>query len=349
VGRIVTRKPAVRADGSYQGPGQLPRWLRLGSAIAMLSVASLLVGVILGWVARGALIPDPGTETASPGQNAPAEVATTDMRPMPDVRGLSEADARQVLADAGYVSAVVKISEVPSVMAAGTIAAQDPVAGTLSPASITLSLPSPATMPPLAGKPVEEATRTLSALGAQASLKRVYDSKVSPGTVLETVPAPGVVLNATPELTVAGAPASATLSSLKAEGSCGAVSSGSVNGTTITDGVKCDAGPEVATTFWILGRELARLRATVGVDDTADPGARVKVVISADGRVLLERELGYGESADVDEDITGALRLEVKVSRGGPASAKSSREIVLLGNAVLLGSTEAIAALGSAP
>lgn len=326
-----------------------PRWLRLSSAIAMLSVGSLLVGLILGWVARGALFPDPGTETSAPGQNAPAEVAAADMRPVPDVRGLSETDARQVLADAGYGSAVVKISQVPSVMAAGTIAAQDPVAGTLNPASIILSLPSPATMPPLAGKPVDEATRTLTALGAQASLKRIYAPEASPGTVLETSPAPGAVLNATPELTVAGAPASAALSSLKTNGSCGAVSSGSTNGTAITDGLKCSAGPEVATTFWILGRELSRLKATVGIDDTADPGARVKVVISADGRVLFERELGYGESADVDEDISGALRLDVKVSRGGPTSAKSSRESVLLGNAVLIGSTEAIAALGSVP
>jgi hypothetical protein len=315
----------------------------------MFSVASLLVGVILGWAARGALFPDPGTETAAPGQNYPAEEATADMLPVPDVRGLSEADARQVLADAGYGSAMVKISQVPSVMAAGTIAGQDPVAGTANPAAIVLSLPSPATMPPLTGKPVDEATRTLSAFGAQASLKRIYVPEASPGTVLETSPAAGSVLNATPELTVAGAPASAALSSLKANGSCGAVSSGSVNGTAITDGVKCSAGPDVATTFWILGRELARFKATVGVDDTADPGARVKVVISADGRVLFDRELGYGESADVDEDITGALRLDVKVSKGGSTSAKSSRESVLLGNAVLVGSTEAIAALGSVP
>lgn len=210
--------------------------------------------------------------------------------PVPDVRGLSEADARQVLADAGYASTVVTISQVPSVMAAGTIAAQEPVAGTLNPASIVLSLPSPATMPPLAGKPVDEAMRTLSALGAQPSLKRVYAPGASVGTVLETLPVPGVLLNASPELTVAGAPASAALSSLKAHGSCGAVSSGSVNGTAMTDGVKCSAGQEAATTYWLLGREHARLKATVGVEDTADPGARVKVDISTDGRVLFEKE-----------------------------------------------------------
>ncbi|MFC9351702.1 PASTA domain-containing protein [Arthrobacter sp. NPDC057013] len=267
---------------------------------------------------------------------------------MPDVRGLSEADARQVLADAGYSQSLVKIAKVPSVVSAGTVAAQDPVAGTETPASITLSLPSPAKMPQLAGKPIDEATKALTAMGAQPSLKRIYDPGAKTGTVLTTTPAAGALLNATPALTVAGAASSVPLSSLKATGDCGAVSSGTVNGTAVTDGVRCSARKEAETTFWILGRKAAQLKATVGIDDTEPEESRVHVRILADDKVVLDRELGYGESANLDADVAGALRLDIEATKVGGSESFSS-ESVLLGNAVLLGSADAISALGSTP
>lgn len=327
---------------------RLPRWARISSAIAMLCVASLLAGLILGWVARGALVPDPGTEAADTGTAASDEAADAGKLPMPDVRGLSEADARQVLADAGYSQSMVTIATVPSVISAGTIAAQEPVAGTEKPVSITLSLPSPAKMPELIGKPVDEATRAITAMGAQPSLKRIYDPKAKAGTVLETDPAPGSVLNANPSLTVAGAASSVPLSSLKASGDCGTTSSGTVNGTTITDGLRCSAREKASSTHWILGRKAAQLRATVGLEDSEAKETRVSVRILADDRVVLDREFAYGESASVDADVSGALRLDVEVTKIGKAERFGS-EYVLLGNAILLGSAEAMAALGATP
>ena len=339
-----------RRIGTRNGSGErkpAPRWMRLSSAVAMLCVASLAVGLIVGWVARGALLDDPFT--AAPERDAQQKPAAGEDRlPMPDVRGLTEADARQVISDAGYDPASVKISNVPSVLTTGTIAAQDPAAGTKNPTAITLSLPAPALMPDLAGKPLDEASRTLSSMGAQPLVNRVYDPKTTPGSIISSEPPSGAALTATPTLIVAGAPGSIPLSSSKATGNCGTISTGSINGAPITGGISCNARSEASTTFWILGRTLNRLKAVVGFEDRADKDSRARVKMTADGKVILDEELAYGEGHNLDADVTNVLRLEIEVT-ASTASGTSGSAPIVLGNATLLGSAEAIAALDLNP
>ncbi|MGJ3191238.1 PASTA domain-containing protein [Paenarthrobacter sp. FR1] len=348
------RKAGLRIFGRRSlgsGRGQqprkpAPRWLRLSSAIAMLCVASLAAGLIVGWIARGALVEDSSVTTAEgDAQQTPAE--NEEKLPMPDVRGLTEADARQVIADAGYDPASVKISNVPSVLMTGTIAAQNPVAGTTNPKDITLSLPAPALMPDLAGKTLDEGSRALSSMGAQPLVNRVYDPKTATGTIISSVPGSGAALTAAPTLVVAGAPDSIPLASFKASGSCGTISSGSVNGTPLTSGVSCSARREAATTFWILGRTLNRIQATVGFEDRAEKNSRAKVKITADGNVILDKELAYGDGEKLDADVTNVLRLEIEVTATSPGTSSSNS--IVLGNATLLGSADAIAALDLKP
>lgn len=313
----------------------------------MLCAASLAAGLILGWVARGALVEDPSVNAAEgEGQQTPAE--GEEKLPMPDVRGLTEADARQVIADAGYDPTSVKISNVPSVLTTGTIAAQNPVAGTTNAKDITLSLPAPALMPDLTGKSLDEASRTLSSMGAQPLVNRVYDPKTTTGSIISSVPGSGAALTATPTLVVAGAPDSLPLSTFKASGSCGTISSGSVNGTPIASGVSCTARRDASTTFWILGRTLNRLQAVVGFEDRADKTSRAKVKITADGNVILDKEISYGDGDKIDADVTNVLRLEIEVT-ASTATGSSSSSSIVLGNATLLGSAEAIAALDLKP
>ncbi len=52
---------------------------------------------------------------------------------------------------------------------------------------------------------------------------------------------------------------------------------------------------------------------------------------------------------NLDAGIGGALRLEVTVSAAGTPTASSKSQSVVLGNAVVLGSTDAIAALAPKP
>ena len=350
LGRIVQRiRPS--SDSSGQNKRRLPRWASVTGAVSMLCIACTLAGLILGWVLRGSLFTDENVATDGPSQSPGVEAKVT--LPMPDVRGLNEADARQVLADAGFDSSIVKISNTPSVAAAGSVAAQDPVAGTMNPTSITLSLPSPAVMPSIVGKDVSEASKTLALLGAQPTVKRIFDAKAGPGSVLSTDPAPGSPLTATPTLTVASTPASAPLSSLKGTGSCGSVTSGSVNGTSLTTGIRCESYSKEETTFWILGRGLSRLKGVVGIDDSSDSSSRVKVTVTADGKPLVDQVVSYGQSVNLDADVSGVLRLEVTVSdaNAGTGSNSSSNKTpyLTIGNAVVLGSEEAVAALGLTP
>ncbi|MDP9905604.1 PASTA domain-containing protein [Arthrobacter bambusae] len=349
--RRIIRGIRPATNNSEPRKRRLPRWVSLTGAVSMLCVACLFVGLILGWVLRGSLFTDESVATDKPSQSPGVEAKAT--LPMPDVRGLSEADARQVLADAGYDASIVKVSKTPSVVSAGTVAAQDPVAGTMQPVSITLSLPSPAVMPEIVGKDVGEASKSLAALGAQPIVKRIFDAKAGPGSVISTDPASGSPLTAAPTLTVASTPASSPLSALKGTGSCGSVTSGSVNGTAITTGVRCAGYSKEETTFWILGRGLSRLKGVVGIDDSSNSKARVKVTITADGKPLVDQEISYGQSVNLDADVSGVLRLELKVSdaNAGTGSNSSSNETpyLTIGNAVLLGSEEAVAALGLTP
>ncbi|WP_254678871.1 NPCBM/NEW2 domain-containing protein [Arthrobacter sp. 24S4-2] len=124
-----------------------------------------------------------------------------------------------------------------------------------------------------------------------------------------------------------------------------------MNGTKVTNGLRCAISHVPATTYWILGRSVARLQGTVGIDDSSDTGAKAKVTITADGKPLLDQDIAYGQSANLDADITGVLRLEVTVTDASTSkkSGTSGTTYVVLANAVVLGSAAAIAALGGTP
>lgn len=63
-----------------------------------------------------------------------------------------------------------------------------------------------------------------------------------------------------------------------------------------------------------LGSNWKSLNATIGVRDDSPTGGRITFQVSVDGRSAFRRELGVGESEKVSIDVTGALRLILKVS-----------------------------------
>lgn len=330
---------------------KLPRWFNLAAATVMLVVAALCAGLVIGWVGRGALVPSSLIESAiSPTSTLPAaQMDDSLIQPMPDVRGLLEADARQVLADAGYSPEIIKTDTTPSLLPSGTIAAQAPVQGTKNAASIVLSLPAPAVMPELAGKTVEEAGALLARMGADAKIVRVYEQTKTPGVVFGTSPAQGKPLTSAPELTVAATPATAPLTALETKGNCLTATSGSVNGAPVTTGVSCVAREQASTTYWILGRTMGRLRGIVGIDDDSDPKSKAHVTITADGKVLLSRDFTYGQSEKIDVDVSKVLRLEVATNDLSDSKSGLPNPSVIWAEATLYASAEAISALESTP
>ena len=116
-------------------------------------------------------------------------------RPVPQVTGLTEADARDALGDAGFeVNAVEIFSDEPE----GTVAAQNPAAETEanvgSTVRINVSKGSGETeVPELVGLTEDEAKQQLDDAGLQANVVSV-PSQEPEGTVVAQNPAPGTTV-----------------------------------------------------------------------------------------------------------------------------------------------------------
>lgn len=327
---------ALTVPGKKRSP-----WFRVVAVAAGLSVVMLIVGLVAGWTLRGALVAD---ETAG----APAEGPNTAIalepqkEPLPDVRGLSEADARQVLSDAGYDPGNVTIAQIPYVGRAGTVVAQDPAARSSEVGTVTLSVPGEATMPDLTGKSLDEASRVLTALGSRPSIKRSFVAGTPTGAVVGTDPLPGAALTREPVVTVASGAATLPLATVNDTGSCSSKSGGSVNGNKTSTGISCGARSVQTSSSWIISRAASRLQATVGLDDASDPLATAQIKIVADSQTILDEAIKYGQSVNLDADVSNVLRLEVIVTRTDKNSGSAE---VVLGDALLTGGQDSLNAI----
>jgi hypothetical protein len=265
---------------------------------------------------------------------------------MPDVRGLSEAAARQVISDAGYDPGAVNIAKIPFVGRAGTVVAQDPAATTAQVGAITLSIPVEAAMPELTGKPLDEASRDLAALGSRPTIKRTFVAGAQAGAVISSDPLPGASLVEEPVLTIASGAATLPLETVKVTGSCGPKTGGTVNGAKTSTGVSCVPRSTPSSAVWIISRAAARLQATVGLDDDSDPLATARIKIVADGQIILDEALQYGRPVSLDADVSNVLRLEATVSRTdkNPGSAE-----IVWANAVLAGGSDSLSKIEVRP
>ncbi|MBD3580505.1 NPCBM/NEW2 domain-containing protein [Streptomyces sp. KD18] len=63
-----------------------------------------------------------------------------------------------------------------------------------------------------------------------------------------------------------------------------------------------------------LGGRWRLFDATIGVRDDSPSGGRITFQALVDGRSVMKRELGVGESEKVKINVSGALRLMLKVS-----------------------------------
>lgn len=325
-------------DAPEAGGKKRSLWFNLVAVIAGLAAVMLIIGLVAGWTLRGALVPD--DTVAVPGNSPGATTALQPQaEPMPDVRGLTEADARQVISDAGYDPGAVVITTVPFVGKAGTVVAQEPAARSTQVGVITLSIPVPAVMPDLAGKSLEEASSVLAAQGSRPSIRRSFVAGAEAGAVISTEPLPGSALTEEPTLLVASGAATLPLATVKRAGSCDSKSGGTVNGDKTNTGISCQARSTQTSSSWIISRAAARLRATVGLDDASDPLATAQVRVVADGQAIFDEAIRYGQSLSLDEDVANILRLEVTVFRTDqhPGSAE-----VVLADCLLMGGEDSL-------
>lgn len=305
---------------------------------AVLGILALVLASGAGgwWLADQTLVASanshPTTATAAP-------VSLGDGLTMPDVRGLTRNDATQVLADAGIPASAVAFEDSPSAAPQGVVVTQTPVFGARNPAKVTLGVAIPATMPNLAGKSRADAVTTLSALGVTVSVAFAYSRDSTPGTVTGSNPAPGVPLGLDATITVAGASATIPLSSVKTlHDECSTGSSVTVGGTDYPSSILCQPNAGTEQAVWLTQGKADRLTGTLGMPDTVAPGSSAHVQILANGSPILDQQITYGQTIEVDLPTTGALQLAFVVASAGNTD-------VAFASATLYGDDAAIAGL----
>ena len=141
------------------------RLLSASAALILLVVGVLVIGIGIGWIAHARI---GSSSNAAPVTGdivvpslPPAQAAQTSDNLVPDLRGLTQPEAQQVLADAGLPIDGIKVVQQPYVGESDVVIAQEPIGGAAYDGSITIVLPVPATMPDLAGKSETDARQAL--------------------------------------------------------------------------------------------------------------------------------------------------------------------------------------------
>lgn len=87
-----------------------------------------------------------------------------------------------------------------------------------------------------------------------------------------------------------------------------------VNGKTYKQSIYVPLTCSVSTAGYNLGRQHKRLSAMIGMADDASADDVIRFIVLRDGQVALTRDLRVGQDAAVDLDVTGVLRLTLKVT-----------------------------------
>lgn len=312
------------------------------SFILLTLVAAFVGGLAAGWrlhdqsaASEAAPIPSVVTVTAAP--------SGPQGHVMPDVRGLAEDVARQVIADAGFSSVSIETSEKQWAGDEGLVVEQEPVFGVKSPSEVRLVLSAEATVPEALGRPAGEVAREASALGAQVTIVQKYEAGAEPGSVLVVEPAAGEPLPDTVTLAQATSPSSMFLQELPSLGDDCSNREVKLNGPTYDFGMECSVR-ESGESVWLLSRVVDSMEGFGGIPDTEDPAMAAQLQIKVDDTVVLDQALGYGQDAvPIDIDTRGALRLTVTITN---LSEVVSSAVVGFGDVRLIGEAEAIGTLG---
>lgn len=330
------------------GAGRAVAWLRgrrLRVVVAVCAAAGLFLGgVATGWWAADRFSPRSAPElvvvAAPPAPDPGEEAAVT----MPDLRGLTESEARQVLHDVGLAGVVVTVDSRPAVGAVGTVVAQEPVASAPVGGSVTLTLAAPAVVPEVVGAGVIEALRQLEALGARVQVDRVFQDGAEVDRVLGVHPVAGEPVGELVVLTVATPPSGVLLSELSPlEGGCRTVSGVQVGGQSYDEALRCGPSSDSEGTAYLLNGGVADFTATVGQADESPPGTQARLEVLVDGVVEFSEVFEWGDSRQVTVATGGALRLTLRVSL--VAESDGDGPALVLAEATLRGGPAEIDAL----
>lgn len=317
------------------------RWARgkwFFGAVALSMCALVLASGAGGWwLANRTLV---ASHANAPAEGASQVEEVSDVQ-MPDVRGLDQASAVQVLADSGIAVDDIVFREVPSVVQPGVVVEQEPSFGSPDVADIELGMAVEARMPDMGGVSQDDAIADLSRLGTSVTISYAYSGEVAAGTVVTSKPAPGRRLRERAELVVATAGTTLALLDLSPlTGDCDYREDVAVEGQDYPVALACrtsEPGDDDAT--WLLSKGADRFTATIGIADDRLEAVEVPFQVVLDGIVVASGVARRGQPALVDVASVGAVQLALRLEPVAPGGGDAE---LVLADALLYGAEDSI-------
>ncbi|MFC4128116.1 PASTA domain-containing protein [Nocardia rhizosphaerae] len=293
------------------------------------------------WVNNTRIAHETAVTESSPARED--SVLPADSMVMPDVRGLTEEAARQVLADSTAARAVVETRTVPFSGLTGIVIDQQPAYGAPISGTVVVTVSAPAAVPEIAGLTEVQVRTHLVELGAELVVNRQYVPGANPGSVLGIEPPAGSPLPDIVTVVVADVPATAYLANIDTtRDGCG-TGSYTQAGAEQDNALSCSVRDRPSTPprgpLWEFGGAVEDVDLSFGLPTDSQPGSTVRVEVFADGNRVAEAEVAYGRTAKVAVPTPGALQFMIVLT----AVAGDPERITVTGS--VRGSRDGIVAL----
>ena len=255
--------------------------------------------------------------TTIPATTIPATTVPAALK-MPSIVGLSDADAREKLADAGIQNAT--FTPTPQAGPSNLVLSQVPSSGSADLTTVTVEISQPVAMPDFTGQPAADTRATLIGLGAVVTVEETFDPALAPGVVISQTPASAASVVVPEEVTLQVSSAGTELFLDQVSSPTADCEMGGAKVNTYQSGhaMYCafsyydDPGRSAANEF-DLNRSASVLRFIGGLDDSSPTSGRVRLIVYGDGIKLWEHDYGLGESTEENIPITGVLRLRLEM------------------------------------
>jgi hypothetical protein len=339
-GREPTRgaKRALR-DGRRRRTGLL-----VGTAAAAL-LAVFLAGALAAW---WVLDSRPGATFAGGVDDVevvevrvPALTGADEGGVMPDLRGLPEDVALEVLADAVPGADPPVLQTRPWAGNVGTVIEQRPAFGAVDPVAVSLVIAEAAQVPEVVGRDLDEVVDEFEALGTRVEVVRRFEAGTDTDIVLDIAPEPGEPVPDAVTVVASERASTMFLATVPAVDSWCSSGEQAVDGIRYAQALTCDVGFEAMRYAWLLNRSVESIEGTIGLPDTGTTDVEVAVRFLLDGEVIGSQAVSWGQSYPIELPTSGGLRFEVEVWILDQDADVWSMQLVL-GDLRLVGGAEAL-------
>ncbi len=288
------------------------------------------------------------SDDSSSGDASDATTAPDDEEPatMPDLVDMTQEEAEAALADLGVDETKIQIEEQESLEDPGTVVDQVPSSGSKISGTVTLTVAKAVgPVPDFEGQQISDVRDWADAIGITVREEQVLNDELPEGQVIATTPAAGQDATSEIKVQVATKPVVGSLADVEpvTRDDCDYVETGeaNVNGDFLQDSLMIKPyGDNVCVVEYDFGRDWKSLKFTAGIADQSPSNTKVRIEVLGDGKELLNKQVAFAETTDVDLDVTDVLRLRIQVT--WLAGDSNSQMRAVLGNLRRIGSPDSV-------